>query len=254
MKWIIMKRNLFSVYFCSVMLITSACHAMNASQIQTLPYPYNTVQTLLPFDGHGWYANAVWIEKLMRANKIQTVVEVGSWLGCSTRHIASLLPSNGKLYAIDTWEGSVEHFEKDLGVVDKLPTLFQQFLSNTIHAGLTDIIVPIRASSVDAVSVIRHFGNHFDLIYIDAAHDTESVYKDLVSYFPFVVDNEGILCGDDWWWESVRIAVLRFAQEHELTVYAYYNDSNFWFLKNEGQYQLKSMLHAPDEAWKFSKK
>jgi len=226
------------------------CSFFVASSVN-LPYPYNTVKTLLPFDDHGWYANEQWISKLMTNNKIENVIEVGSWLGCSTRHVASLLSSGGKLYAVDTWKGSVEHL---LGVewgADKLPTLYEQFLSNTIHAGLTDIIVPIRESSLDAVSVLKNYGDHFDLVYIDAAHDTISVRNDLEAYFPLVKGNKGILCGDDWRHGPVQVAVIEFAQKYNLTIYA---GDNFFFVKEAGQYDCLSFQEASESVWHFNQK
>jgi hypothetical protein len=46
-----------------------------------------------------------------------------------------------------------------------------------------------------------------DLIYIDAAHDTESVASDVATalrLFP-----KSVLVGDDWSWDSVRTGVER---------------------------------------------
>jgi len=217
--------------------------------VRNLPSPYCDLKEVLPFNGHGWYANDKWIEKLMIQNKIHTAIEVGSWLGCSTRHIASLLQSGGILYAVDTWLGSIEHHEiQEYSAM--LPTLYEQFLSNVIHANLTDRIVPIRNNSLEAVCFFKNIPSKIDLIYIDAGHDTESVLSDMAVYWPFVADNEGILCGDDWWWESVKEAVYIFAQSHNLTVYA---ADNFWFLKNEGAYQVKDFRYISLDVWKFDK-
>ena len=75
-----------------------------------LPYPYNEVQPVLPFNNHGWYNNRSYIEKLVEEVNPTIVVEVGSWIGLSTRHIASILKQpNAKLYAVDHWLGSAEH-------------------------------------------------------------------------------------------------------------------------------------------------
>jgi hypothetical protein len=219
--------------------------------MQALLSPYSDLKEVLPFNDHGWYGNSKWIEKLMTENKISTVIEIGSWLGCSTRHIASLLQPNGKLYAIDTWKGSIEHYQNKKWNA-MLPTLYDQFLSNVIHAGLTNIIIPIRMTSLEAVYFLAKKLKSVDMVYVDAAHDTESVLKDLYAYWPLVRDNGGILCGDDWACESVRIAVSKFAQEYNLTIYA---GRNFWFLKKEDcGYCYKSFLAADDSAWKFGSK
>jgi hypothetical protein len=190
-------------------------------RLQTeLPEPYRSAK-LLRFDPEGWYANGSQMEALCKDNHIDTVVEVGCWLGLSTRHIASLLPPGGKLYAIDHWQGSSEHQYSQ-----KLSKLYDQFLSNVIHARLTDKIVPIRMSSIEASYLIGMMGVMPGLIYLDASHDTESVLADLNAWYPFV-KGHGILCGDDWDWSTVRTAVEIFAAEEQLGIEA---SGVFWRL------------------------
>src|SRR5579883_2662808 len=98
-----------------------------------LPEPYQNVQ-LLPFDPHGWYGNAIPMENLFETNEIKIVIEVGSWLGASTRHIATLLPEDGKIYAVDHWMGSIEHQPGGDAFHPAVSFAYQQFLSNVIHA------------------------------------------------------------------------------------------------------------------------
>jgi predicted O-methyltransferase YrrM len=197
-----------------------------------LPEPYKSVE-LLPFDPGGWYINSVQMETLFNKNKIDLAVEVGCWLGLSTRHIASLLPPHGKIYGVDHWKGSVEHQHLQI-----LPILYHQFLSNVIHARLTDKIVPMRMSSLEAALQLKSIGAIPDLIYIDASHDTKSVYADLNAWFPFV-QGHGILCGDDWRWSNVSLAVEIFAYKHQLTIHA---SENFWYLTESG---LVTIHHSP---------
>lgn len=189
-----------------------------------LPSPYNTVD-ILPFDPQGWYSNQHGIQYLIHKHEVKTVIEVGSWLGASTRHIAELLPEGGKVYAVDHWLGSIEHQEGGSSYSPHLPHLYEQFLSNVIHTNLTHKIIPVRMDSLRASAYLS--GVKPDLVYIDAGHDTESVYADLQAWFPFV-KGHGILCGDDWFWETVRIAVRAFAEEQNLEIF-YFN--NFWRVK-----------------------
>src|ERR1700733_14361157 len=85
-----------------------------------LPEPYNSVE-VLPYDPHGWSVKQKPIACLLNSGCIKTVVEVGSWLGKSTIHIASLLPEDGKVYAIDHWLGSAEHQPGQWAYHDALP-------------------------------------------------------------------------------------------------------------------------------------
>ena len=97
-----------------------------------------------------------------------------------------------------------------------LPNLYEYFLSNVIQEGqgLTRKIIPVR---MDSLSAAQSLEVQADIIYIDASHDSESVYRDLQVWFPHVKPG-GILCGDDWGWDTVREGVNRFAQEKGLDI------------------------------------
>lgn len=184
--------------------------------LSTYSEPYRSTH-LLPRKVKGWYFNQRPIDYLIRRHQIKTIVEVGCWLGASTLHMASLLPDDGRLFAVDHWQGSIENQHSP-----DLSTLFEQFLSNVIHDGLTHVIVPMRMTSLEGAAQLPV--PSVDLVYLDASHDTESVLKDLRAWYP-KVKHKGILCGDDWHWDSVRSAVRQFATLENLTI-----DSieNFW--------------------------
>lgn len=194
---------------------------------ENLSEPYKSVK-LLPFNGQGWFLNATELEALIKTNQVKVVIEVGSWLGNSTRCIASAVPIGGKVYAVDHWLGSVENQPGEWAYVPVLPVLYEQFLSNVIHAELTDKIVPIRMSSKVAAQYLQSLNEPIvpDLIYLDASHDTQSVYEDLIAWYPYVRDH-GTICGDDWIWPSVQAAVNTFSSEQGLKIEA---SGNFWYL------------------------
>jgi predicted O-methyltransferase YrrM len=197
-------------------LLICLTFALSVFAVENDPYKGFEV---LPFDPQGWYAHTHRMEKVFKEHKIQVVVEIGSWLGKSTRHIATLLPKGGKVYAVDHWEGSPEHQNNE-----RLTNLYHQFLSNVIHAGLTDKIVPVKMDSLSAAKQLE--GTKVDLVYIDGAHETEPVLKDLNAWYPFV-KGHGVICGDDWRWESVAKAVTIFAKENNLKIY---HKKSFWQL------------------------
>jgi beta-1,4-mannosyl-glycoprotein beta-1,4-N-acetylglucosaminyltransferase len=190
-----------------------------------LPEPYNNID-LLPFDPHGWYRHAEILEEFFKKYNPKVVVEVGCWFGLSTRHIASLLQKGGILYAIDHWLGSAEQQPGQPGWHPKLPYLYEQFLSNVIHARLTHKIVPLRMSSLDGSKFLVNFSP--DLIYLDASHDYDSVYSDIAAWFP-LVKGHGILCGDDYLdgpTLSIKRAVDQFAVDNHLNVRS---RASFWY-------------------------
>lgn len=188
------------------------------SDLTGLPAPYNQVD-LMGFDGDGFYVNEEDIKDIFSKNTIQTGIEVGCWLGASTRHIASLLPQGGKLYAVDHFLGSEEHQNNG-----RIHRLYRQFLSNVIHAGLTDKIIPVKMYSLEAAQYLSNITA--DFIYIDAGHKTEDVLADLRAWYPRVRE-QGVFCGDDWEWPSVRAAVQIFAEERNLIIES---RVNFWRL------------------------
>lgn len=185
------------------------------------PPPYSLVKTL-PFDDHGWFVNQHQLKKMIANNKVETVIEVGSWLGKSSRFIASQLPEKGKLYCVDTWQGTIlsnGHRMKS----QRLTTLYQQFLSNIKHANLTHKIIPIRMESMEAANALDIMA---DLIYIDAAHDTQSVMKDIYGWYPHLKQG-GVMTGDDWHWKTVQIAVRECAETLKKKVC--YEDNFWWY-------------------------
>ena len=201
--------------------------------LKKLPAPYNQLQQILPFLNWGMYFNSEYLKKILQNNNIVNVIEIGSLYGLSTRHLASMLPENGKLYAIDSWE------------YHKL--MYEQFLSNIVLTGMTQKIIPIKQRSDQAIEQMKSYGIIFDLIYVDGDHETEGVLTDLELYYP-LVHSKGVICGDDWLLSSVRKAVEIFAQEHQLTIYA---ACNFWFLRDEGAYRYQSFIDADESIWKL---
>lgn len=189
------------------------------------PEPYRNAE-VLPFASHGWYYNGPQLEELILTNKVKTVIEIGCWLGTSTRHMASNLPKGGRLYAVDHWKGSGEHQPGQPYWIPEVSKLYEYFLSNVIHAGLTDKIIPVRMDSLEAA---KELTVKADLVYIDASHDTPSVYADMLAWYPHVRKG-GIFCGDDWTFASVQLAVNAFAAQHDLKVKA---SGNFWQLIQE---------------------
>lgn len=118
------------------------------------------------------------------------IAEVGSWKGRSTAAIAD--NTSGIVYAIDTWRGSDEpahHAELD----DKDPEwLFGEFEKNRAPN-----VIAIRGTSLEAAEMFAQQGKTFDMIFIDGAHDVESVKADIRAWRPLLADG-GLLCGHDY--------------------------------------------------------
>jgi predicted O-methyltransferase YrrM len=220
--------------FLLLVLIFCCIFQVSADSLQTdrapaLPEPYNTVQ-LLPFDDHGWYRHAEIFEMFFKRYSPKVVIEVGCWMGLSTRHLASLLQEGGVVYAVDHWLGSSEHQPGQVAWSPKLPYLYDQFLSNVIHAGLTHKIIPVRMNSLEASKALANTSP--DLIYIDASHEYDAVYADIAAWYP-LVKGHGIICGDDYLDGEglpIKRAVDQFAADNSLIVR---NIASFWYYEEK---------------------
>lgn len=168
------------------------------------PWP-SRCPPLPPDPMHGWFGDGnrrLLSDRLSGRTKL--VVELGSWLGLSTRWIANMA-SNASVIAIDHWLGSSEH-HADPRWAAMLPNLYDSFLAACWS--FRRHIIPIRKDTVEGMTDVAEAGLTPDLIYVDAAHETEAVLRDLETARQLWPDVQ--LVGDDWTWNSVRKAVEDF--------------------------------------------
>lgn len=177
---------------------------------------------------HGWHVYEFFFDPLLKTKNVQTVIEVGSFLGNWAAYIADRLPTGSVLYAVDHWLGSDCLYTNGYSsLYGRVEDLYNHFLSNMIHRGITDKVVPIRMESTSAAEMFRQRGISADIIYIDASHDYESVKKDLHAWLP-VLKADGVFCGDDWTWGGVQAAVTEFAQQKGFELIP---NGSFWEIK-----------------------
>jgi hypothetical protein len=177
----------------------------------------------LPFDGQGWFQNEnLDVFKTVLNTETKLVIELGAWLGLSTRFILQTAP-NAKVITIDTWEGSVEH--RDMPEVkDKLPILYDQFLANCWD--YKDRLIPIRDTSTNALfSLLTQYQLEPDMIYVDASHEEKDVYSDIAQARLF---GTAVIVGDDWTWDSVRKAAVRYCNDHYIQQKLHNNGITWW--------------------------
>lgn len=135
----------------------------------------------------------------------RVIIELGSWLGMSTRFFLQQAPS-ATVVAIDHWEGSREHQSSEFA--EMLPVLYDTFLVNLW--GYRDRLIPLRADTVRGIDIVAGLGIAPDLVYVDASHEVADVERDIRRVrqaFP-----GALIVGDDWTWPSVREGVTRALQ------------------------------------------
>lgn len=177
----------------------------------------------LPVDAQGWGGESPAFRELIAAERPRLILEVGTWKGASALEMAAVCSELGletQIVCIDTWLGALEFWTDhddaqrygSLALRHGYPSVYYQFLANVCHAGQQDRIVPFPQTAATAALWFRRQGITADMIYVDASHEEEDVYQDLCSYWE-VVSDAGLLFGDDWSWDGVRMAVERFAAE-----------------------------------------
>jgi predicted O-methyltransferase YrrM len=135
------------------------------------------------------------------------IVEIGSWKGKSTVCMGkgSEAGTGVKIYAIDPHTGSEEH-----RVDGRKVWTFDEFKANIQKTGVADRVVPVVKPSVEAA---QNFDQPVSLIFIDGAHDYDSVKADFEAWFPKVIEG-GVVAFHDCSWcvgprRYVREALFR---------------------------------------------
>ena len=178
---------------------------------------------MFPEDRQGWNSQHSVFDEIIRAIRPTVVIDVGVWKGASTIYLADLLKSNGiagAVIAVDTFLGSVEHWDRSSGFAGLIPhqfgmpLLYQQFLSNVVRCGAQDRIVPLPQTSTTGSLLLQRIKVQAGLIHVDASHEYEDVLRDARAYWD-VLTPGGFLVGDDYdqYWPGVVRAANEFATE-----------------------------------------
>jgi SAM-dependent methyltransferase len=180
-------------------------------------------EAVLPADFQGWNSDHPALAAAVAETRPGVILDVGVWKGASTiflAHAAAELGLDTVVIAIDTFLGSPEHWNPNRPdrMMDSLrlrhgwPGLYWQFLSNIVHAGLQDRVVPLAQTSENAAVILGQRRIVADLVHIDAAHEREPVLRDCRLFWRLLRPG-GILVGDDWPWPGVQEAAELFAAE-----------------------------------------
>ena len=204
----------------------------NAARLMPLIHAESPYQNFplddYPEDLQGWGSQSPAFDELLARIRPARIIEVGTWKGGSALHMAAVARKLGitpEIICVDTWLGAVEFWtdqadpERYLALKCRngFPTVYYQFVANVIHRRCTDLITPFPQTATIAALWFRRYGIKAPLIYIDGSHEEEDVYADLVSCWD-LVQSGGILVGDEWGWDGVRVAATRFAKEQGLAV------------------------------------
>lgn len=130
------------------------------------------------------------------------VAEVGVWFGRSVIYLAQACKRAGKrvkIYAVDTFKG-----EDPTIVARHGGSIKASFLANVKRCGVEDMIEVVESDSAAAPAIVP---DGLAFVFIDAAHDYESVKRDLAAWIPKVKPG-GMIAGHDSQHEPVMRAVI----------------------------------------------
>lgn len=146
----------------------------------------------------GWMqpAELQWLAEQAQSSKV--IVEVGSYLGRSTRALAD--NTQAILIAVDDFYGprdttEIKRFERQ--------TIFQRFVKNLEDSRCAQskqlIVWPHDHTDITPKLIAATFGAEFrpDFIFIDGHHEYVNVHHDISVWYPFLADG-GLICGHDY--------------------------------------------------------
>ena len=196
------------------------------SKFSFLNDPYSKWTPITSYHEEGWGSQDPNFKTMIDKYQPESIIEVGSWLGDSAIHMASL--SKADILCVDTWLGSWEWYTKfrqedhwygRLETLAGYPSVYYNFLSNIMISGYQDRITPLPLDSLSAARIVKDLELNSDLIYVDAGHGFDQVLKDLEAWYPLT--NKAIF-GDDWdTWIEVNEAVTYFCHRIQVPFNVY---------------------------------
>lgn len=127
---------------------------------------------------------------------VSTIVELGSWVGFSTRWFAENTDCPD-IVCIDTWAGSAEHSDFTQEQLDNLFKAFTQ--SCWAHRNK---IIPLQMNTVQGMLKLKEYNvcKDVEIVYVDASHQYEDVIVDIE--MAWEIFPNATLIGDDFTWKN----------------------------------------------------
>lgn len=160
-----------------------------------------------PFDRQSMFSSAKArdVLRLVDERPVKVIVEIGSWLGASTRWLLETFTRSGgigseheyaRIFCIDTWGGLPEWEGTELEV--RASVAWEQFAVNCWH--LRQWITPVRLPSRNGIHAVAHRlqlqDEAPDLVFIDGDHSYQGALQDILLCAQAWPD--ALLLGDDY--------------------------------------------------------
>ncbi len=155
---------------------------------------------------NSWGSTEPIFRTIMEELQPQLIIEVGSFLGGSSIHMASLMKAMNLpercIICVDTWLAEEILWSQDnerslLQIVNGTPMFYYRFLNNVKDKGHDDTIIPLRMPSLPASRYLKQNDIKAPFIYIDGTHIVGEVLRDLEVYWDLLLPG-GIMLIDDF--------------------------------------------------------
>jgi predicted O-methyltransferase YrrM len=134
-------------------------------------------------------SEAMLLNQVAQASNARRALEIGSYIGWSTAHIAAGLQCT--LTCVDPF------LETGAGGETTAERAHARFLQNIQRAGLSDKVQLVRARSPDALPEVSG-SEQWDFIFVDGWHLHGQPVKDVAGVLPFAAPNAVLLLHDLW--------------------------------------------------------
>lgn len=150
----------------------------------------------------GWMMPEELLWLYEQSRKYPCVVELGSWKGRSSSALVQAKEDEGvgMVWCVDTWKGSSSELDSTHQEATE-KDIYKEWQENL--AG-SQRVQAMRMTTLDAAEALQF---KVDMVFVDAEHTYESVSDDLAAWEP-KVKKGGLMCGHDWNFPSVRLAVV----------------------------------------------
>jgi hypothetical protein len=183
------------------------------AQVEVIERLHRGVDPFYGFEMNGWVDSTdEWdshhplFDECVTELRPPVIVEVGSFLGASSRHFAEQLKKNGidgVVVCVDTWLAetvllSSQQWRPHLRITNGRPEAFKVWMANAIGSELQGYLCPLPLDSRAGARYLKACHVHASLIYIDGSHEAGDVLADLELYWDLVLRPGGVMLVDDY--------------------------------------------------------
>ena len=186
-------------------------------------------------DSHNWFGaeNLYTLKSAINTLNPKYILEMGSWTGAGSTNFIASSAHNAHIVCIDHWSKNLNDYVQEEFGIEQVKELEPQIsvLWETFLVNMWDHrhhLTPLRAKTTEGLEILGKMDIPFDLIYIDAHHDYDSVLHDIK--ITHKLWPKATIVGDDYTWVTVRNAVHDYANENNLNVLI---NGNCWYYQNK---------------------